>query len=65
MFHLGLKSYLQLAAASRLSVNTLDQASLGIISNLITLLNIRVEQTVLDNFNQEQIDTMIVNLSTD
>ena len=35
------------------------------ISNLITLLNVRDGQSVLDYFNQDQIDTMIFRLSTD
>ena len=37
MFHLDTRSHLHMASA-RLSVNTLNQASLGIISNIITLL---------------------------
>ena len=64
MFNLDFTSDLHLATA-RLSVNTRNQANLGIISNLITLLNVRAGQSVLDKFNQDQIDTMIVYLSTD
>ena len=63
IFNLDQRVYFNLATA-RLSVNTLDQASLC-ISNLITLLNLRTNQCVIDNFNQNQIDTMIVYLSTD
>ena len=64
IINLDLRSYLTLAT-TRLSVDTLDQGSLGIISNVITLFNIRAGQSVLDNFNHDQIDTMIVYLSTD
>ena len=64
MFNLDTRSDLNLAT-ERLSVSTLDQTSLGIISNLITLLNVRAGQSVLDDFNQDHIDTMIVHLSTD
>ena len=39
--------------------------SQGIISNIITLLNVRAAQTVLDNLNEDKIDPMIVHLSTD
>ena len=63
MFHLDLRSDLNLATA-RLSVNTLDQAGLRIISTLIILLNVTAGQNALDNFNQDQINTMIVHLST-
>ena len=64
MFNLDLRSDLNLATA-RLSVNTFDQTSLGIISNVITLLNVRAGQSLLNHFNQDQIGTMIVHLSTD
>ena len=53
MFHFDTRSDLHLATA-QLSVNALFQASLCIISNLITLLNVRVGQSVLDNFNRDQ-----------
>ena len=52
-------------ATARLSVSTLDQASLGIIGNVITLLNVRAGPCNLDTLNLDQIDTMIIYLSTD
>ena len=64
MFNLDLNTNLNLSTAC-LSVTTLDQASLGIISNVITLLNVRAGQSVLDNFIQYQIGTMIVQLALD
>ena len=64
MFNLDLRSYLSLAT-ERLSMNTLEQDTLCIISNLMTLLKVRAGQSVLDNLNQDQIDAMIVHLSTD
>ena len=53
MFNLDLRSFMHLATA-RLSVNTLDQASLSIINNFITLLNAKAGHSVLYNFNQNQ-----------
>ena len=64
MFNLYLRSNLYLATA-RLSVNTIYHASLGIIRNLITMLNVRAGQSVLENLNQYHIDTMIVHSSTE
>ena len=52
-------------ATTRLSVYTLNQDRLDIISNVIRLLDVRARQSVLDHFNQDEIDTMIVYLLTD
>ena len=64
LFHLDTRSDLHLATA-QLSDNKLDQTSPGNISNLITLLNVKAGLSVHDNFNWDQIYTMIDYLSTD
>ena len=63
MFRLDMISDLHFTT-TRLTVDTLNQASLGIVSS-VTLLNVRAGPSVLGNFNQDQIDTMISYLSTD
>ena len=49
MFYLNTRSDFDLGTP-RLAVNTIDRASLNIIINLITFLNIIVSQNVLDNY---------------
>ena len=59
MFHLDMISHLHFATAG-LSVNILNQASLGSIGTLITLLNVRAGQSALDNFNQDNHNNVFI-----
>ena len=58
-----MRSNLKLSVA-RLSVDTLDQNQHDIISNLLTLLNVRSGHNVIDNLNHDQVDILINYLST-
>ena len=64
MSYLDMRSDQQLATA-RLSFNILDQSSLCIISDCITLVNVSARQSASENFNQDPIDAMSYYLSTD
>ena len=63
MFHLDMISDVYVSTA-QLSVNILDQASICIISDLTTLLNVRAEQSAPDNLDQDQLLSLFF-LSTD
>ena len=58
-----MRSNLKLSVA-RLSVDTLDQNQHVIISNLMTLLNVRSGHNVINNLHYDQVDILINYLST-